>query len=261
MSVVTVACVQLDSSATEAVEDRIERGLELLADAASDADLVVLPELWTVGAFDVEAARDRAEPIDGPLVTALRDVARSTGTWIHGGTFSELGLDGERHNTAVVVDPEGNLSATYPKIHLFGFEGGETTVMSAGDRLVVAETAIGDTGLATCYDLRFPELFRDLVDLGATSFVISSGWPSPRIAHWSLLTRARAVENQAYVIACNGVGTHAGVTLGGRSVIVDPTGQVLAEAGAGEEVIAASVDLDLVAKWRSDFPVLLDRRL
>lgn len=261
MSVVTVACVQLDSSATEAVEDRIERGLELLADAASDADLVVLPELWTVGAFDVEAARDHAEPIDGPLVTALRDVARTTGTWIHGGTVSELGLDGERHNTAVVIDPEGNLSATYPKIHLFGFEGGETTVMSAGDRLVVADTAIGDTGLATCYDLRFPELFRDLVDLGATSFVISSGWPSPRIAHWSLLTRARAVENQAYVIACNGVGTHAGVTLGGRSVIVDPTGQVLAEAGTGEEVIAASVDLDLVAKWRNDFPVLLDRRL
>jgi predicted amidohydrolase len=132
--------------------------------------------------------------------------------------------------------------------------------MTAGDDLVVLDTPLGRTGLATCYDLRFPEHFRDLVDLGATTFLIASGWPDRRIEHWRVLLQARAIEDQSWVVACNGVGTHAGVTLGGRSAVIDPLGTVLAEAGTDEEVLLADVDIDLATTWRGEFPALDDRR-
>jgi predicted amidohydrolase len=133
--------------------------------------------------------------------------------------------------------------------------------MTAGDTLVVLPTDLGATGLATCYDLRFPELFRRLVDSGAETFLLASGWPSARIEHWSVLARARAIENQAWVVACNSAGTHAGVEMGGHSVVIDPRGTVVAEAGTGEVVLEADVDVELARTWRRSFPVLADRRL
>lgn len=116
-------------------------------------------------------------------------------------------------------------------------------------------------GLATCYDLRFPEQFRLLVDAGATVLVVPAGWPARRREHWTLLARARAIESQAYVLACGTAGTHAGVELAGHSLVVDPWGAVLAEAGPGEEVLTAELDPGLVARTRADFPVLRDRVL
>jgi len=255
----TVALVQLRSDGPEPVEDRVDRAERLTRDAALGADLVVLPELWVSGAFDVEAAGRLAEPLDGPLVGRFRDVAAATGTWVHMGAFPER--DGAHtFNTSVVVAPDGTIAATYRKRHLFGFDGGETTLMSAGDELVVLDTPLGVTGVATCYDLRFPEQFRDLVDLGATAVVVASGWPERRIEHWRVLLRARAIEDQCWVVACNGVGTHAGVTLGGRSAVIDPLGVVIAEGGSGEEVLTAGVDAELAATWRDEFPALDDRR-
>jgi len=261
VSVVTAALVQLAIDDGEPIDARITRTIDLTAETARDADLVVLPELWHIGAFALTLARDHAEPLDGEIVTSLRRVAADAGTWIHAGSIVEAAPDGRYYNTSVLIDADGGIAATYRKIHLFGFDVGERTVISEGESLAVVDTILGPTGLATCYDLRFPELFRALVSEGAQAFLISSGWPSARIGHWSLLARARAVENQAYVLACNEVGTHAGVTLGGKSVIVDPRGEVLAEAGSGEEVIAAALDLDVVTNWRRDFPVLPDRRL
>lgn len=261
MAVVTIALVQLDVSEKEPVDDRVARALELVAETAADADIVVLPELWHVGAFDLDGAREHAEPLDGPLVTSLRATALDACTWVHAGSYAERDAEGRTYNTSLVLGPDGQLAATYRKIHLFGFDGGEATVMTAGDELVVVDTVCGPTGIATCYDLRFPELFRGLVDRGALVTLIASGWPSARISHWSVLARARAIENEMVIAACNAAGTHAGVTMGGRSVIVDAAGEVLAEAGTGEEVIAASVDLDEVAAWREAFPVLRDRRL
>ena len=157
--------------------------------------------------------------------------------------------------------PDGTLVASYRKIHLFGFDGGETVLMSSGEELVVVETPLGMTGLATCYDLRFPELFRALTEGGSTAFLLTSGWPMPRIEHWDVLTRARAIENQAWLIACNEVGTQGEFTLGGHSTVVDPQGRVVAQAGTGEEVLIVDIDPDASAAWREQFPVLADIRL
>jgi len=254
-----VALVQLDSSDGEPVADRVERAA-VLVEGLRDVEVAVLPELWAVGAFDLAKAREHAEPLDGPVVTRMRDAARAAAIWLHAGSFAELDR-GLRYNTSVVVDPSGDVVATYRKQHLFGWEDGEPSVMTAGESLVVLPTPLGATGLATCYDLRFPELFRRLVDSGTESFLLASGWPMARIEHWAVLTRARAIEDQAWVVACNSAGTHAGVAMGGRSVVVDPQGTVVAEAGAEEEILYADVDPAAVREWRRAFPALTDRRL
>lgn len=115
--------------------------------------------------------------------------------------------------------------------------------------------------MATCYDLRFPELFRRLGDLGADVIVLPAAWPMPRVEHWRLLGRARALENQSWVLQCNTAGTHSGVEMGGHSQVVAPTGEVVAELGSEEDVLLTDIDLSLVASVRADFPVLADRRI
>jgi predicted amidohydrolase len=254
-----VALVQLDVNDSETIPERIERA-GALVEGLVDVDLAVLPELWHVGAFDLEAARENAQPMDGPVVTRMRAAAAKAGIWLHAGSFAELS-GGHRYNTSVVIDPSGDVVATYRKQHLFGWEDGEPSVMTAGDTLVVLPTPLGATGLATCYDLRFPELYRRLVDSGTETFLMASGWPMPRIEHWSILARARAIENQAWVVACNTAGTHNGVLMGGRSVVIDPRGTVVAEAGDEEEILYAEVDPAAVREWRQAFPALTDRRL
>ena len=261
MTTVSVGLLQLRIDETEPVDVRVDRTLGWAREAATGVDVLVLPELWHVGAFDVDGAREYAQPLDGELVNELAAVARDSATWLHGGSFAEVTADGTHYNTSVIIDPLGNLAAVYRKIHLFGFTGGETVLMSAGSDLVTVDTPLGTTGIATCYDLRFPEIFRALVDRGATALVLASGWPATRIGHWTALARARAIENQAIVIACNEVGFHAGTTLGGRSVVVDAMGEVLAEGGDDEELITAVVDLEATARWREQFPVLRDRVL
>lgn len=258
---VRVALVQLDCSSTEAVTDRVPRALALVERAAREADLVVLPELWHVGAFDVDAAREHAQSIDGPLVHALGALAKEHAIWLHGGSFCEADGEGAHFNTSVLFAPDGELVASYRKVHLFGFDGGETSLMTGGDELVVVDTPLGPSGVATCYDLRFPELFRGLVEGGATAFVMASGWPAARIEHWDVLTRARAIENQAWVLACNEVGQQGDVLLGGHSVVVSPTGVVVAQAGSGEEVLVAELDPTAALAWREEFPALADIRI
>jgi len=254
-----VALIQLDVNDSETVAERVERA-GAIVESLVDVDLAVLPELWHVGAFDLDAAREHAEPMDGLVVTRMRAAAAKAGIWLHTGSFAEL-AGGHRYNTSVVLDPSGDIMATYRKQHLFGWEDGEPSVMTAGDTLVVLPTPLGATGLATCYDLRFPELYRRLVDSGTETFLMASGWPMPRIEHWSVLLRARAIENQAWVVACNTAGTHHGVLMGGRSAVIDPRGTVVAEAGADEEILYADVDPAAVREWRLAFPVLADRRM
>ena len=257
---VTVALIQLDCSSSEPVESRIARAHRMIGEAAAKAELVVLPELWHCGAFDIDAARTNAEPIDGPLVTGLAAAAKEHGIWLHGGSFAEID-GGDHYNTSVLFTPDGRLAANYRKIHLFGFEGGETVLMSGGEELVVVDTPLGPTGLATCYDPRFPELFRALTAGDATAVVMCSGWPTPRIEHWDVLTRARAIEDQMWIIACNEVGEQPGITLGGHSVVVDPKGNVVAQAGEEETILYAQIDPELSGQWRAQFPALKDIRI
>ncbi|MEU0807089.1 carbon-nitrogen family hydrolase [Streptomyces sp. NPDC005970] len=253
--------VQLEVSDTESADDRRARAAALVRGRAGD-DLVVLPELWPTGAWAYDDWRTGAEPIgiDGPTLRAMSGAARSAAVWLHAGTVVERD-GGALYNTALVFDRTGALRGTYRKIHRYGFDTGEAAWMAAGRDVVTVPTDLGELGLATCYDLRFPELFRALVDAGTEILVVPAAWPAGRREQWRILVRARAVEEQAVVLACCAAGTHGGMEQAGGSLVVDPWGTVLAEAGAGEEVLTAEIDTDAVAAIRAELPVLRDRVL
>ncbi|MEU1276857.1 carbon-nitrogen family hydrolase [Streptomyces sp. NPDC005805] len=253
--------IQIAVDQDESVDSRRRRAAALVREQR-DADLVVLPELWPVGAFAYQEFEAHAETPTGPTYRVMADAARDAGVWLHAGSVVERAEDGTLYNTSLVLAPTGELAAVYRKIHRFGFDKGEAVMMGAGTEPVTVPVPGSLTlGLGTCYDLRFPELFRALVDAGAETLVVPAGWPARRRGHWTLLARARAVENQAYVLACGTAGTHAGVEQAGHSIVVDPWGEVLAEAGPGEEVLTVDLDPGVVAKTREDFPALKDRRL
>ncbi|MEV6022870.1 carbon-nitrogen family hydrolase [Streptomyces sp. NPDC052036] len=252
--------IQIRVDEDESVESRRRRAASLVRDQAG-ADLVVLPELWTTGAFAYEDFGTEAEPLDGPTHEAMAKAASDAGVWLHAGSIPERAPEGPLYNTSLVFSPSGELATAYRKIHRFGFDKGEAVLMGAGSELVTVRLPETTIGVATCYDLRFPELFRSLVAAGAETLVIPAGWPERRRSHWTLLAQARAVENQAYVLACGTAGTHAGVPQAGHSIVVDPWGEVLAEAGADEEILTVEFDPGKVASTREQFPALKDRVL
>ncbi|MGV9250790.1 nitrilase-related carbon-nitrogen hydrolase, partial [Streptomyces sp. NPDC003697] len=221
--------IQIAVDEDESVVSRRRRVAALVREQEG-ADLVVLPELWTTGAFAFEEFRSEAEPLEGPTYEVMAKAASEAGVWLHAGSVPERDADGTLYNTSLLFAPSGDLAAAYRKIHRFGFDKGEAVLMGAGREKVTVRLPETTLGLATCYDLRFPELFRGLVDAGAETLVIPAGWPERRRAHWTLLAQARAVENQAFVLACGTAGTHAGVRQAGHSIVVDPWGEVLAEA-------------------------------
>ncbi|MET9426129.1 MULTISPECIES: carbon-nitrogen family hydrolase [unclassified Streptomyces] len=254
--------IQIAVDPDESPQDRRARVASLVAGQRGVADLVVLPELWPIGAFAYESFEAEAEPVPGgPTYEAMAKAAAEAEVWLHAGSVVERGPDGLLYNTSLVFSPSGDLAATYRKIHRFGFDQGEAVLMAAGSELVTVPVGDFPLGVATCYDLRFPELFRGLVDAGALGLVIAAGWPARRRDHWTLLARARAVENQAYVLACGTAGTHAGVEQAGHSIVVDPWGEVLAEAGPGEETLTVELDPEKVTTTRERFPALKDRVL
>lgn len=253
---VRVHVVQLGYGDDEPLEARVDRVVALVR-AQSDADLVLLPELWPQGGFAYSTWADEAQPIDGAIVTAMRDAAKQLGALLHMGSLVERDEAGRLFNTSVLIGADGELLTTYRKVHLFGFGEGEPKLMTPGDQVVVHETL----GLATCYDLRFPEQFRLLLDAGAEIVLLPAAWPAKRVAHWRLLAQARAIENQSYVVACNTAGEHAGVVMGGGSIVVDPWGSVLAEAGTGQQVLDVDLEPEKVKRTRTSFPILDDRRL
>ena len=252
--------IQIAVDEGESVESRRRRVASLVREQ-DGVDLVVLPELWTTGAFAYQEFGSEAEPLEGPTYEVMAKAASDAGVWLHAGSIPERDPDGPLYNTSLVFSPSGDLAAAYRKIHRFGFDKGEAVLMGAGRELVTVRLPDTTLGVATCYDLRFPELFRGLVDAGAQTLVIPAGWPERRRAHWTLLAQARAVENQAFVLACGTAGTHAGVPQAGHSIVVDPWGEVLAEAGADEEILTVEFDPARVATTRELFPALKDRML
>ena len=261
--------VQVGYGDDESVGERVAR-VAALVRAQRGADLVVLPELWAPGGFSYRQWAERAEPVDGPTVTAIAAAAREIGAVVHAGSIVERAAEGADRgptgrglwNTSVLIGPTGTAVARYRKIHRFGFGEGEPALIEAGEQVITATLPDGTVaGLATCYDLRFPELFRLLLDAGSHLVIVPAAWPSARVDAWQLLGRARAIEDQLVVVQCNTAGTHAGVRMGGRSQVVSATGAVLAQAGDGEQVLEVDVDLSEVDDWRKRFPVLADRRL
>ena len=264
-----VAVVQVAYGDDEPMVARISRVADLVR-AQAGHDLVVLPELWAPGGFSYREWTDRAQPVDGPIGAAMSAAARDAGVMLHAGsiveqpTSGEVGSDGRGlWNTSLVYAADGSLVAAYRKIHRFGFGAGEPALLDPGEDVVLVDLpdAAGRAGLSTCYDLRFPELYRRQVDAGATAFIIPAAWPAARVRHWTLLAHARAVEDQCVVIACNTAGTHAGTEMGGHSQVVSATGEALAMAGTAEQVLSVEVDMSAVTTWREQFPVLRDRRL
>ncbi len=253
---VKVRLLQVKSDEKESVDVRINRVLAQLPVHLQNADFVVLPELWTIHAFNLGAISENALTIDSAIFKQLSEITKAAGKWLHAGTFPIKHVDGTITNTAIVFDPAGHQHIIYSKIHLFGFEDGEQKYLVPGNKVVVAKTVLDETGISTCYDLRFPELYREQIKRGAKSFVISAGWPTIRVEHWTALLKARAIENQVFVIACAGRGTSAGVELAGQSMVINPLGEVIAVANIDDEFVDAEIDLALVDEWRSKFPVL-----
>jgi len=262
-----VAAVQLNSTADTAANlaaaDRLTR-----AAAADGARLIVLPEKWTVIGSD-EQLRAGAETLDGPAISWARATARELGIDLVAGSIAESRPGQEKlANTCVHIDPEGELRAVYRKVHMFDVEidgrsYNESDVEQAGEEIVVSESADGvELGLSICYDLRFPELFRILAVRGARVIALPSAFTLPTTRdHWETLIRARAIENQTFVIAANQVGRHPGNhRSGGRSMIVDPWGIVLATAPDQEGYIVAELDLESQHEIRARQPALSNRR-
>jgi deaminated glutathione amidase len=264
---IRAAAVQLN--ATEDVDRNLATADRLTREAAAKgAELIVLPEKWTVlGRGDVMAAA--AQSLDGPAVTWARDVARELQIDLIAGSFVERVQGQEKtSNTSVHVGPDGEIKATYRKLHMFDVEVdgtvyAESAREQAGDDLTMTRTTHGHAlGMSICYDVRFPELYRALSSRGATIVSVPSAFTLATTRdHWEMLLRARAIENQAFVIAANQIGEHPpGNRSGGRSMIVDPWGVPLAIAPDSEAVIVAELDFTLLEDVRRRLPALKHRR-
>lgn len=266
-----LALAQLDQTAGD-VDDNLDRAAAAVADAAArGADLVVLPELFTVGYFAFDSYARVAEGLDGPTFDRLSTLAADHGVGLLAGSHVEdlaasadAGVDVPETdglaNTCVFYDRDGVRRAVYRKHHLFGYESAETRLLTPGETLATVEFEGFTLGMSTCYDLRFPELYRRLADRGATLVCVPSAWPYPRVEHWETLARARAIENQCYVAAANGAATFEDATLLGRSTVYDPWGTTLASAADAPTLVMTDIDPDRVESVREEFPALRDRR-
>jgi predicted amidohydrolase len=243
--------------------DRLTR-----AAAAQGAELVVLPEKWPVLGTPEQTAAG-AEPLDGAALAWARGAARELGIDLVAGSIAERVENARRGaNTSVHIGPDGEDRAVYRKIHMFDVEVGgrsyrESQYEAPGDEIVLSELADGtELGLTICYDLRFPELFRILAVRGAKLMTVPAAFTETTTRdHWEVLLRARAIEDQCFVIAANQVGEPApGIRTGGRSMIVDPWGLVLAQAPDLETVIVADLDLDRLDRIRTKLPSLANRQ-
>jgi len=263
-----VAAVQMTARA-DAGESRSVAATFVREAAADAARLVVLPELFTALGPGTEL-RDGAEPLEGPTTAWAGALAAELGVWLLAGSFVERddADDGSRfYNTSCLVNPAGELVAAYRKIHLFDVDVAgagmhESGVFSAGDELVTADVDGTLLGLTTCYDLRFPEVFRIQALRGATVVALPSAFVAATgPAHWELLIRARAVENQVFMVAPNQCGTTPdGTARYGHSVVVDPWGDVLAAGGDDAGIIVADLDPAVLDRVRASLPSLRNRR-
>jgi predicted amidohydrolase len=239
-------------------ERNLARVVALTAEAARrDSAVVVFPELWSTG-YDLENAGRHATHTDAGMFAAMADLARQHHLALVGSCLSLLGPE-KYGNTAVYVSPDGEVTAAYSKMHLFRLMD-EDQFLTAGDRPVLVETGGGPAGLAICYDLRFPELFRRYALDGAGLVFLPAEWPHPRRSHWRTLVRARAIENQLFMVACNRVGTSQETAFCGHSLIVDPWGETVIEGGEEEMLLTATIDTGRVATIRQKIPVFQDRR-
>jgi predicted amidohydrolase len=266
-STIRLAAVQMVS--TPRLEDNVTAVARLVAGAAADgAQLIVLPEFFPmIGATDEARLAVREIPSDGPLQTLLSELSVTHGVWLVGGSIPLLGADPARAlNSTLVFDPQGQQVVRYDKMHLFGFKAGaerydESLSIEPGDAPVAFDTPFARIGLSICYDLRFPEYFRALGDVDIlilpAAFTATTGE-----AHWEVLLRARAIENQCYVIASAQGGRHeTGRKTWGHSMIIDPWGEILSVLPTGEGWVCADFSRQRLETIRHRLPALKHRRI
>ncbi len=254
--------MEISAIQMQVIEDNVDSAIESavkLIRQCRGSDLIVLPELWNIGFMSFEKYLSAAESESEKTLAAMKEMAKETGAYLHTGSFPLKTASG-CYNASFLLSPTGEVLGEYRKIHLFGFNSQESDILSPGERICVIETPLGGMGLATCFDLRFPELFRQMVDLGAEMFLVCSAWPYPRLEHWMLLTRTRAIENQCILVAANSTGVNRGVAFVGHSMIIDPWGTVLAGCGDDEAIARTRIDAGVVKDARNRFPGLASRK-
>jgi omega-amidase len=231
---------------------------QMIKEAADNgAELIVLPEMWTSG-YDFSRLAEHKEPLLGPTHKFLSSLAKENKVWIVGGSYPVEFEDGVR-NTSLTFDPTGNLRNTYSKVHLIGLMA-EDEYLVPGNECTVFDVEGHLASVEICYDIRFPELARNFALQGAKILFIPAEFPIQREDHWIALLRARAIENQFYVVGVNMAGRNDSDVFNGHSMVIDPWGVTISEAGSEPTILYSDVDLNLVDSIREKIPVFRDRR-
>lgn len=258
-----VAVAQMDSGEdTEENQLKMERYMKKAA--GNGADLIIFPEHAEYLGMDYE---NHASPVPGEITDFYASCAERYGLYVHCGTLTEKREGGKPYNTSILFSPEGKMVSCYRKLHMFDVEitDGpgymESEEVSPGNDIVVCDTEFGRIGLAVCYDLRFPELFRIMAKQGAGLMVLSANFTeNTGKAHWEALLRARAIENTCYVAAAGQCGKRGAFASHGHSMVIDPWGRVIARAGTEEEILYAVVDTERIKEVRNQIPSLANVR-
>lgn len=233
-----IGIIQL-ASAPGHVEYNIQRAFRLMEEAVHESDMIVLPELWTIG-YNFHNFQYHVVRKGTGLVERLASFARFHHIWLLPGTLP-VETNGSVENTAILFNPQGNIVGTYSKRHLFyGYL--ESELMKPGDHLLQADVNGIQVGIAVCYELYYPKMWRKLAKSGVTLMIVPASWPLVHIRQWDILARARAIENGICVCGCNQAGTYHGIQLGGHSLFVNPVGEAEAEAGTEDEIIYGNYD-------------------
>ncbi|MCC8193191.1 MAG: carbon-nitrogen family hydrolase [Deltaproteobacteria bacterium] len=252
-----VCAVQIGAAVGDRAANKSKVAEQLALAAGHGIDVAVLPELWDLGFYPADALA-LGDPDGAEAKEFLSGQAKKYGINIVGGSIV-CKNEGTIRNRGLVFDRDGALVSLYDKTHLFS-PSGEHENFEAGDRLAVYELDGVPVGQIICYDIRFGELVRTLALKGIKVLFAPAAWPHPRLNHWRLLARARAVENQMFVVAVNAVGTVNNLTFCGHSMMVDPWGEIVAEAGGGEQLLMGTLDLSIIADIRERINVFRDRR-
>ncbi|MGI8316462.1 carbon-nitrogen family hydrolase [Halobacillus mangrovi] len=251
-----LAIVQMDIAFGDPETNRSNAKKYIEKAVKKDSELVLLPELWTTG-YDLSRFEEIAETLDGPTHQMIRELAREHNVTIAGSIAERDG--GHFYNTFVVYDPNGERILNYRKVHLFRLMNEEKFLHSGNAKGNFNLGGVKAAGVI-CYDIRFPEWMRTHMLDGSKALFVVAEWPKPRVDHWRTLLISRAIENQCFVIACNRIGSDADNTFGGHSIIIDPWGNIVAEAGGDEEILYGEVDFEDVEAIRKQIPIFQDRR-
>lgn len=257
------AVIQLDSQADEG--ENLTQIQKYLAEAAAEGiQLAVLPE---TADYIGKGFKEHAKEVPGEISEFFSGEAKKYGIYLHGGSITMKNPGGNPYNTSLFYLPDGNLLGEYSKLHMFDVDIGdgvsqrESKNICPGDEIALVQTRLAVFGLAICYDLRFPELFRVMADYGAQVLVLPANFTNTTgMAHWEALLRARAIENTCYVIACNQCGEKEAFTSYGHSMVISPWGEILADAGSSPGYVVAEIDLEYLAEVRKRIPSLLHER-